>query len=167
MRVAGTVFVPAFVGLGAPWWDATARGAWLGLTRGAGRAHLVRAVLESIAWQTRDVVTAMANDGLPRIRALRVDGGATANGFLMQMQADALGVPVVRPRMVETTALGGGLLAARALGWKAAGSAARAADRTFKPRSGRVAARERARGAARWKSAIDAVRHAGRSGDVD
>jgi glycerol kinase len=160
---AGTVFVPAFVGLGAPWWDATARGAWLGLTRGAGRAHLVRAVLESIAWQTRDVVEAMASDGLPRVRALRVDGGATANGFLMQMQADALGVPVVRPRMVETTALGAGLLAARALGWKAAGRAARAADRTFKPHPGPAAARARVQGAARWKAAVEAVRRAGRS----
>ncbi len=161
---AGTVFVPAFVGLGAPWWDAEARGAWLGLTRGAGRAHLVRAVLESIGWQTRDVVEAMANDGLPRIRALRVDGGATANGFLMQMQADALGVPVVRPRMVETTALGAGLLAARALGWRAAGSAARAADRTFRPRAGAAARRARVEGAARWKAAVATARRAGRLG---
>ncbi len=155
---AGTVFVPAFVGLGAPHWDAEARGAWLGLTRGAGRAHLVRAVLEAIAWQARDVVEAMAKDGLPRGRTLRVDGGATANGFLMQMQADALGVPVVRPHMIETTALGAGLLAARALGWRAAGREARAADRTFKPRVGRAAVRERAEAAARWTAAIAAVR---------
>jgi len=162
---AGTVFVPAFVGLGAPWWDAAARGAWLGLTRGAGRAHLVRAVLESIAWQTRDVVEAMARDGVPRVKALRVDGGATANGFLMQAQADALGVPVVRPRMVETTALGAGLLAAKALGWKDAGRAARAAERTFAPARGVAAARARTRNAAQWGAAVEAVRRAKGVGD--
>ena len=160
----GSVFVPAFVGLGAPAWDTEARGAWRGLTRGAGRAHLVRAVLEAIAWQTREVVDAMRQDGVPRLPALRVDGGATANGFLMQAQADALGVPVVRPRMVETTALGAGLLAARALGWNDAGRAARAVDRQFRPRVTRAV---RERGMARWRAAVAAVRAAGRLDHVD
>ena len=157
----GSVFVPAFVGLGAPWWDASARGAWLGLTRGTGRAHLARAALESIAWQTRDVVQAMRADGGPALRSLRVDGGASSNGFLLQAQADALGVPVIRPRMLETTALGAGLLAAQALGWKGAGRDARAVDRRFRPR---VGAAERARGAARWAAAVAAVRAAGELG---
>jgi glycerol kinase len=161
---AGSDFVPAFVGLGAPWWDAEARGAWLGLTRGAGRGHLVRAVLESIAWQVRDVAAAMRADGGPPLRALRVDGGATANGFLMQAQADVLGVPVVRPRMVETTALGAGLLAARAIGWSDAGRAARAVDRRFTPRASSA---ERTRAGRRWEAAVRAVRTAGRLGDED
>jgi glycerol kinase len=161
---AGTVFVPAFVGLGAPAWDAEARGAWLGITRGAGRAHLARAVLEAIAWQTREVVDAMRADGVPRVPALRVDGGAAANGFLLQAQADALGVPVVRPRMLETTALGAGLLAARALGWGDAGREARRIDRTFRPRVARAA---REQGYARWRAAVAAVRAAGRLDRAD
>jgi glycerol kinase len=152
---AGTAFVPAFVGLGAPYWDPAARGAWLGLTRGATRAHLARAVLESIAWQTRDVVQAMHDDGTPRPRSLRVDGGATANGFLMQFQADTLGIEVARPRMIETTALGAGLLAMTALGWKGAGRAAQAVAKRFKPRMARA---DRERGYAAWRRAVAAVR---------
>ncbi|MGH7724977.1 MAG: glycerol kinase GlpK [Candidatus Eiseniibacteriota bacterium] len=151
---AGTTFVPAFAGLGAPHWNAHARGAWIGLTRGAGRAHLVRAVLEAIAWQTRDVVESMAKDSHRRPRALRVDGGAAANAFLMQFQADALGIPVVRPRMLETTALGAGLLAMTALGWTGIGRAARAAEATFKPRVSRAA---RESGYAAWTRAVNAV----------
>src|SRR5678816_410427 len=138
----GTHFVPAFVGLGAPHWDASARGAWLGLTRGAGRAHLARAVLESIAWQSRDLLDAVVDDGAPRPRELRVDGGATANDLLMQIQADFLGVPIARPALIETTALGAGLLAARALGWKDAGRAARKVAKRWRPRLA-AAVRER------------------------
>jgi glycerol kinase len=152
---AGTAFVPAFVGLGAPWWDADARGAWIGLTRGAGKAHLARAVLESIAWQSRDVVEAMVGDGARRPRSLRVDGGASANAFLMQMQADALGCEVARPRMIETTALGAGLLAARALGWRGAGAHAQAIAKRFRPRASRPS---RERGYATWRRAVEAVR---------
>jgi len=114
----GVYFVPAFVGLGAPYWDPDARGAITGLTRGVTRAHLVRAALESLAFQTRDVVDAMVADG-GTLRTLRVDGGASANDFLMQFQADVLGVPVERPALVETTAMGAAYLAGLATGfWK-------------------------------------------------
>src|SRR5690606_21194477 len=95
----GVYLVPAFVGLGAPYWDQYARGTIVGLTRGTGRAHLVRATLESIAYQTRDVVEAMQADSQLALSALRVDGGAVSNDFLMQFQADILGVPVQRPRI--------------------------------------------------------------------
>ena len=112
----GVTVVPAFTGLGAPYWDMYARGAIFGLTRGAGRNHIVRAALESIAYQTRDLVDAMAADtGIP-IQALRVDGGASANNFLMQFQADMLGCPVLRPQIRETTALGAAYLAGLAAG---------------------------------------------------
>ncbi|MFQ3580869.1 MAG: glycerol kinase GlpK [Chloracidobacterium sp.] len=113
----GVVFVPAFVGLGAPYWDPHARGLIAGLTRGTTRAHLVRAALEAIAYQTRDVVEAMLTDARQALGAgfalteLRVDGGAAANDFLMQFQADVLGVPVVRPTVTETTAAGAAYLA--------------------------------------------------------
>ncbi len=113
----GVYLVPAFAGLGAPYWDMEARGALLGLTRGTGRAHVVRAALEAIAYQTRDVVDAMdADSGIP-LSELRVDGGASANDFLMQFQADVLGVPVKRPRLVETTAAGSAYLAGLAVGF--------------------------------------------------
>ena len=113
----GVYVVPAFVGLGAPYWDQYARGTIVGLTRGSGRAQVVRATLESIAYQTRDVVAAMSADsGLP-LEALRVDGGAVVNDFLMQFQADILGVPVQRPAVTETTALGAAYLAGLATGF--------------------------------------------------
>jgi glycerol kinase len=111
----GVYFVPAFNGLGAPYWDAEARGAIVGLTRGVGRPQLVRAALEAIAYQTRDVVEAMVADATSPVRELRVDGGAAANDFLAQFQADLLGAPVVRPRMTETTALGAAYLAGLAI----------------------------------------------------
>ena len=115
----GVYFVPAFVGLGAPHWDAYARGTIVGLTRGAGAAHLVRATLESIAYQTREVVEAMARDSGARPPVLRVDGGASRNDFLCQFQADILGIPVERPAAAETTALGAAYLAGLAVGfWK-------------------------------------------------
>lgn len=115
----GVYFVPAFVGLGAPYWDQDARGALIGLTRGATRAHLVRAALEAMAYQTRDVVECMQKDSGIKARELRVDGGATRNDFLCQFQADILGIPVVRPVITETTALGAAYLAGLAVGfWK-------------------------------------------------
>lgn len=113
----GVYVVPAFVGLGAPYWDQYARGTIVGLTRGSGRAHIVRATLESIAFQTRDVVSAMSADSGLDLETLRVDGGAVANDFLMQFQADILGVPVQRPAVTETTALGAAYLAGLATGY--------------------------------------------------
>src|SRR5690606_35175747 len=102
----GVYLVPAFVGLGAPYWDPHARGSILGLSRGVSRDHIVRAALESLAYQTRDVVDTMAGESGRGVAGMRADGGASANDFLMQFQADILGVPVDRPRLVETTALG-------------------------------------------------------------
>jgi len=115
----GVYMVPAFVGLGAPYWDMYARGTIVGITRGTGREHLVRATLESICYQTRDVLEAMIQDSGINLTALKVDGGAVVNNFLMQFQSDILGVPVHRPRVTETTALGAAYLAGLAVGyWK-------------------------------------------------
>lgn len=115
----GVYVVPAFVGLGAPYWDAYARGAIVGITRGAKKEHLIRATLESIAYQTNDVLKAMQEDSGIELNALKVDGGACANNFLMQFQADILGVQVDRPEIIETTALGAAYLAGLAVGyWK-------------------------------------------------
>jgi len=115
----GVYFVPAFVGLGAPYWDMNARGAVTGLTRGATKAHIVRAALEAMCYQTRDVIECMQQDSGIRAKELRVDGGATRNDFLCQFQADILGIPVVRPVVTETTALGAAYLAGLAVGfWK-------------------------------------------------
>ncbi|MCX7788037.1 MAG: glycerol kinase GlpK [Spirochaetes bacterium] len=115
----GVYIVPAFAGLGAPYWDMYARGAIFGLTRGANRAHIVRAALESIAYQSRDVLDAIERDSGIKLAELRVDGGASANNFLMQFQADLLGVPVSRPKITETTALGAAYLAGLGCGfWK-------------------------------------------------
>ena len=116
---AGAYVVPAFTGLGAPYWDQYARGAIVGLTRGVGRAHLVRATLESLAYQVADVCRAMEQDAELELACLKVDGGASANNFLMQFQADLLGADVLRPRCIETTALGAAYLAGLAVGyWK-------------------------------------------------
>lgn len=115
----GVYVVPAFTGLGAPYWDQYARGAVLGLTRGAGKAHLIRATVESLAYQVTDVLHAMEMDSGIKLNALRVDGGASANNFLMQFQSDLLDVRVVRPSCIETTALGAAYLAGLAAGfWK-------------------------------------------------
>ena len=111
----GVYLVPAFVGLGAPYWDMYARGTIVGLTRGANRNHIIRAALESIAYQTRDVLEAMEEDSQIDLQELRVDGGAVANNFLMQFQSDILGVPVHRPEIIETTALGAAYLAGLAV----------------------------------------------------
>ncbi|MBQ3079174.1 MAG: glycerol kinase GlpK [Clostridia bacterium] len=112
----GVYMVPAFTGMGAPYWDMYARGTIVGLTRGAGRSHIVRAALESIAYQSADVLSAMVKDSGIKMDSLRVDGGASANDFLMQFQADVLDVTVTRPQVVETTALGAAMLAGRAVG---------------------------------------------------
>jgi glycerol kinase len=112
----GVMIVPAFVGLGAPHWDAHARGTMHGLTRGTTRAHIARAALESIAYQSAEVLTAMQRDAGITLAELRVDGGATANNLLMQFQADILGVPVVRPKVTETTAIGAAYLAGLGVG---------------------------------------------------
>lgn len=107
----GLIFVPAFTGLGAPYWDANVRGAILGLHRGSNAGHIARAALESIAFQSAELLLAMQNDSSIPIRELRVDGGASANQFLLQFQADLLGIPVIRPKIAETTALGAAYLA--------------------------------------------------------
>jgi len=112
----GVYVVPAFVGLGAPYWDMKARGAILGLTRGSGKPEIIRATLESLAYQTRDVLSAMEADSGITLKALKVDGGAVNNGLLMQFQSDILGVPVDRPQVTETTALGAAYLAGLAVG---------------------------------------------------
>jgi glycerol kinase len=132
----GVYMVPAFVGLGAPHWDMYARGAILGLTRGANKAHLIRATVESLAYQTKDVLDAMEKDSNIKLAALKVDGGACANDFLMQFQADILGVPVDRPSIVETTAMGAAYLAGLAVKFwdgKADVTNAWKLDRSFKP----------------------------------
>lgn len=158
----GVYLVPAFVGLGAPYWQPNARGALVGLTRGTTRAHVARATLESIAYQTRDVVDAMAADGkrakaATALKTLRVDGGAAANDFLMQFQADLLGVPVDRPKVVETTALGAAFLAGLGVGlWSPRDlEPLRVSDRVFKPQM-RPAERERLY--AGWRTAVERVR---------
>ena len=132
----GVYFDPAFVGLGAPYWDMYARGAIVGLTRGTTRAHIVRAALEAICYQTRDVLQAMEADSGIAVSGLRVDGGASRNSLLMQLQADILGVPVVRPRVTETTALGAAYLAGLATGyWAGQDEISRLwqVDRQFEP----------------------------------
>lgn len=135
----GVYLVPAFVGLGAPYWDPYASGTIVGLTRGANKNHLIRAALESIAYQTRDVIKAMEEDsGIP-LQGLKVDGGAVANDFLMQFQADILDVPVYRPEVIETTALGAAYLAGLAVGFwsdKDEISKGWSIDRIFKPEMG-------------------------------
>ena len=113
----GVYVVPAFTGLGAPYWDMYARGTIVGLTRGAKKEHLIRATLESIAYQTKDVLEAMQNDAGIELKSLKVDGGASNNNFLMQFQSDILNVKIDRPKIVETTALGAAYLAGLAVGF--------------------------------------------------
>ena len=113
----GVYVVPSFVGLGTPYWDSEARGAIFGLTRGTTKEHFIRATLESLAYQTKDVLKAMESDSGITLTTLRVDGGATKNNFLMQFQSDILAVPVQRPAVLETTALGAAYLAGLAVGY--------------------------------------------------
>ncbi len=154
----GVYVVPAFAGLGAPYWDMDARGAIVGLTRGSGREQIIRATLDSIAYQTRDVIDAMNNDFAEPMLELRADGGAAANNHLMQFQADILGVPVVRPRLLETTAAGSAFLAGLATGmWRdpeELGGAWRE-DRRFDPA---MDADQRERLYAGWRDAVERVR---------
>jgi glycerol kinase len=157
---SGDVFVvPAFTGLGAPHWDASARGTIVGLTRGTTRAHIARAALESIAYQSAEVLEAMQKDSGEKLAELRVDGGAAANDLLMQFQADLLGAPVVRPRVLETTALGAAYLAGLTVDlWKSRDELAQhwRAQRRFEPAMG---AAQRDALMARWRDAVSRSRN--------
>jgi glycerol kinase len=155
----GVYFVPAFAGLGSPHWDPYARGTLVGLTRGTGAAHIARAALESIAYQTADVLRAMESDAGIKLSELRVDGGATQNDLLMQFQADMLGVRVVRPKVFETTALGAAYLAGLAVGyWKDADeiSVQWQTDRVFEPAMPRERAALLTAG---WRKALDRAKN--------
>lgn len=154
----GVYFVPAFSGLFAPHWDMYARGVIVGLTRYTDRRHLVRASLEAICYQTREVVEAMERDAGRKLAALRVDGGAVRNDFLMQLQADILGVPVVRPMVSETTALGAAYMAGLARGIWGGLEDLRAnwrVDRVFEPR---WSADRREAGYRGWRRAVERSR---------
>ncbi|MEX2158122.1 MAG: glycerol kinase GlpK [Dehalococcoidia bacterium] len=151
----GVYLVPAFVGLGAPHWDPYARGTIVGLTRGSTRAHIARATLEAIAFETRDVLDAMEAETGVHLDALRADGGASRNDLLMQIQADVIGRPVVRSAVAETTALGAAYLAGLGVGvWKGLDDVAKRwrSDRTFEPR---IAADERDAMYAGWQRAVE------------
>ncbi|HEY4383806.1 MAG TPA: glycerol kinase GlpK [Ktedonobacteraceae bacterium] len=151
----GVYLVPAFVGLGAPYWDPNARGTIVGLTRGSSIAHIARAALESMCYQTRDVLESMIADSNVDLKTLRVDGGAVVNNLLMQFQADILGVPVQRPKVAETTALGAAYLAGLAVGyWQSTEEVARqwAVDRTFEPKMSKD---QRDSLHAGWKRAVE------------
>ncbi len=155
----GVYLVPAFVGLGAPYWDPYARGAIVGLTRGANRNHIIRAALESIAYQSRDVLDAMQKDSGIRLASLKVDGGAVANDFLMQFQSDIMGTTVVRPKLIETTALGAAFLAGLAVGfWKSTAELSDkfSIDREFEPTQ---PAEQREQLYAGWQKAVTRAQH--------
>ena len=155
----GVYLVPAHTGLGAPYWDPYARGALLGMTRGTNRAHVARAALEAIAFQSAEVLGAMEADYGGRLRELRVDGGGAANGLLLQFQADLLGVPVVRPKITETTALGAAYLAGLAVGFwqdEAELSSLWRAERRFTPT---MSDDRRAELLGGWRRAVDRCRH--------
>lgn len=157
---AGVYFVPAFAGLGAPHWDAHARGTIIGLTRGATAAHLARAALDAIAYQSADLLDAMQRDAREPLTELRVDGGASVNDYLMQFQADLLGVPVVRPQTTETTALGAAFLAGLATGvWKNADDLSRTwkIAKCFEPQ---MSAAQRAELRAGWNDALERTKSA-------
>ena len=150
----GVYVVPAFVGLGAPYWDQYARGTIVGLTRGANKSHLIRATLESLAYQTYDVLKAMEEDSGISLAALKVDGGACKNNFLMQFQSDVIQAPVRRPMCVETTAMGAAYLAGLAVGyWKTKDDVLNnwAIDNEFKPEMCPQKAQELIDG---WKKAV-------------
>ena len=146
--------VPALAGLGAPYWDPHARGAVLGITRGTTRAHIVRAALEAIAHRSADALEAMEQETGARLPQLQVDGGAAANNFLMQTQADLLGVPVNRPAQIETTALGAAYLAGLQTGaWSAAElRSLNPLERRFEPK---ISQDERAEKRQNWREAVE------------
>jgi glycerol kinase len=155
----GVVFVPAFTGLGAPYWDPYARGAIIGMTRGTTKAHIARATLASIAYQSADVLEAMQKDSAIELKELRVDGGAARNDLLMQFQADVLGVPVVRPVVTETTALGAAYLAGLAVGfWESQQEIAAQwqAQRRFEPA---MSEDERVERLNVWRRAVERARN--------
>ena len=150
----GCYVVPAFTGLGAPYWDAYARGAVVGLTRGVNKYHIIRATLDSIAYQTDDVLTAMEMDAGIRLSKLKVDGGASANNYLVQTQADISDAPVLRPKCVETTAMGAAYLAGLAAGYWTGMEDIRknwAVDREFTPGLSEKVRETKIRG---WKNAV-------------
>ena len=162
----GVVLVPAFAGLGAPMWDADARGALLGVTRGTTRAHVARATLEAVAFRVRQLIEAMRAEGTP-VDELRVDGGMAANDLFVQLQADVLGIPVTRPRHIETTSLGAAYLAAHGVGiHPTLGAVAEAwtAERTFEPDPG--ASPQLDDSFARFEHAVSAVREFARAGSA-
>lgn len=151
---AGCYMVPAFTGLGAPYWDQYARGSIVGLTRGVNREHIIRATLESLAYQVNDVIGAMEADSGIDLQALKADGGASANNFIMQFQADITGAPVKRPACVETTALGAAYLAGLTVGyWKDREDVKKnwQMDRTFEPKMAEEERKEKVKG---WKKAV-------------
>ena len=152
---AGVVVVPALTGLGAPHWDPAARGLIIGISRGTNKSHIARAALESIAFCVADVVACMERDAGTSLSRLRVDGGASANNLLLQMQADVLGVPVERPAVLETTALGAALLAGLAVGFfpsPAAVEEARRVERVFEPA---MSQGDRSRSLEKWHVAVE------------
>jgi glycerol kinase len=154
----GVFLVPAFVGLGAPYWDSYARGTMVGLTRGTTSAHIARAALEAVAYQSAELLTAMQQDSGTPLGELRVDGGASTNNLMMQFQADILGVPVVRPKVTETTALGAAYLAGLAVGfWSGPEELTRQwqVDRIFEPQ---MPAEDRERCMHRWRRAVERSR---------
>lgn len=154
----GVYVVPAFTGLGAPYWDAYARGAVFGLSRGCGKAHFVRAVLESLAYQSLDVIRAMEEDAKIRVNSLRVDGGASANDFLLQFQADILNGEIIRPKVAETTALGAAYLAGLAVGYYKDTEEIQSnwlKDKEFKPAFSNEKRDALYRG---WKNCVDRIR---------
>lgn len=154
----GVYVVPAFVGLGTPYWDRDARGAIFGLTRGTTKAHLIRATLESLAYQTTDVLSAMESDSSIKLKKLRVDGGATANQFLMQFQSDILKVPVEKPNVLETTAFGAAFLAGLAIGFwedRQEVEQKRQLERVYQPQMDDQTRERYYRG---WKQAVEAAR---------
>ena len=150
----GCYVVPAFTGLGAPYWDQYARGSIVGITRGVNKYHIIRATLESLAYQTNDVLEAMKTDSGMSLSSLKADGGASANNLLMQMQADISGAPLQRPVCVETTAMGAAYLAGLATGYWSDREEIRqnwAAERTFQPE---IPAEQREKKIRLWKKAV-------------
>jgi glycerol kinase len=155
----GVYFVPALSGLGAPHWDMSARGAFFGITGGVQREHMVRSVLEAIAYQVKEVVQAINQDTDTQITLLKVDGGVCQNEFLMQFQADILGIPVERPEVLDASAQGAAFAAGLAVGfWEdyAALTSSRPIDRTFEPGEGTIQAQDNFQ---TWLKAVERAKH--------